>query len=696
MKKTFIRFACLAVALCAAVCAIVMKPAEAKATAYNYVSKASFERMVKLAEDAYATGKPASYFDGGSPNVSHCALFAYGYCVRTAMAGDGLSMPKYGYPHQGIYYLLKHNYGKLFIKCSTYHASAEEALYNQYINKSECDPDNVVIADETNFDGPKRGDLAIMGWSPGSTDHVVIMTSPSACVYGNLNEIVANPMTGQNAIATFDDGKQHYYGTGVMAYFRFNTTPPFSAIIPVTNWRTTEVPEVAVGQGYSFDLYYEDETLLEGVSTVTANIYYSPTEDGEFYLYRSEEIPVKQEGSTYLSMDATDIGYYTGYFRIGNVNSARATWRVRDVRTVVSSTHGSNAYTQVFEEYDENENIIGYRSSTLNYFTTGETIRLSLNTSEFTSARIRIAKISGGYKEYVNEVVDPNNFTFTIPDDPGSYQCNFVDVGTNQMRTQSIDLHVESHLDFPVSATLDGSTVYLSWPDMGVGENGYCTIWAEPRYQSYQFAPVANMDHTSAQIHLPVPGLWYFEVACHKGQNDVLLGKVYVVLDADTVSFDANGGTGAPITQTAGTGDVTVPEEEPSRPGYAFLGWSTTAGASAPSYQPGDTYTGDGSATLYAVWDKLNPDFILPANTVSVEEYAFQGCAFTYVKLSDATETLGSGAFAGCPNLKHVYMPPNTVEIGSGVFPAGVTIHGQSGSYAEFYAESNGYGFIVE
>ena len=695
MKKTLVRLACLATVLCAAVCAMLMKPAEAKATAYNYVSQASVEQMVQLAEDAFASGKSATYFDG-VPGGSHCAKFAYGYCVRTAMAGDGLSMAKYRHPHEGIQYLLAHNYGTLYIQCSSFHANSVDRLYNQYTGYSGNDGD-VIIADETNFDGPKRGDLCIMGWTPGSTDHVVIMTSPSACVYASGNKLYANPKSGSNSITyEFPYKKAHYYRYGIRAYFRFNTKPPFSAIIPESNWRTSDVVEVAVGQGYTFDLYYEDETLLEGVSTVTANIYYSPTEDGEPYLYRSEEIPVQENGSASLSMNATDIGYYSGYFRIDNVNGARARWRVRDVRTVVSSTHGSNAYTQVFEEYDENENIIGYRSSTLNYFTTGETIRLSLNTSEFTSARIRIAKISGGYKEYVNEVVDPNNFTFTIPDDPGSYQCNFVDVGTNQMRTQSIDLLVESHLDFPVSATLDGSTVYLSWPDMGVGENGYCTIWAEPHYQSYQFAPVANMDHTSAQIHLPVPGLWYFEVACHKGQNDVLLGKVYVVLDADTVSFDANGGTGAPITQTAGTGDVTVPEVEPSRPGYTFLGWSTTAGASSPSYQPGDTYTGEGSATLYAVCDKLNPDFILPANTVSVEEYAFQGCAFTYVKLSDATETLGNGAFAGCPNLKHVYMPPNTVEIGSGVFPAGVTIHGQAGSYAAFYAESNGYGFIAE
>ena len=54
------------------------------------------------------------------------------------------------------------------------------------------------------------------------------------------------------------------------------------------------------------------------------------------------------------------------------------------------------------------------------------------------------------------------------------------------------------------------------------------------------------------------------------------------------------------------------------------------------------------------------------------------------------------GAFADCPNLKHVYMPQKTVIIGSNVFPAGVTIHGKDGSYAEFYANKNGFDFIAE
>ena len=136
--------------------------------------------------------------------------------------------------------------------------------------------------------------------------------------------------------------------------------------------------------------------------------------------------------------------------------------------------------------------------------------------------------------------------------------------------------------------------------------------------------------------------------------------------------------------------------ECPTRDGYEFLGWAKTATATTAEYQPGDEFTEDGDITLYAVWWKIAPDFILPAGTTTVEDYAFQGCAFTYVRLSDETTTLGNGAFADCPNLKHVYLPQKTVIIGSNVFPDGVTIHGKDGSYAEFYANKNGFDFIAE
>lgn len=48
---------------------------------------------------------------------------------------------------------------------------------------------------------------------------------------------------------------------------------------------------------------------------------------------------------------------------------------------------------------------------------------------------------------------------------------------------------------------------------------------------------------------------------------------------------------------------VKLDTAKPTREGYTFLGWGTTASATAASYQPGDMYSVDKEITLYAVWE---------------------------------------------------------------------------------------------
>lgn len=90
----------------------------------------------------------------------------------------------------------------------------------------------------------------------------------------------------------------------------------------------------------------------------------------------------------------------------------------------------------------------------------------------------------------------------------------------------------------------------------------------------------------------------------------------------------------------------------PTREGSYFVGWGTSADATT-----GITgkYTPEKDTTLYAVW--VQPDFVMPDALTDIEEEAFAGCAFTFVKLSENTETVGPRAFADCPNLKYIYIP---------------------------------------
>ena len=88
-----------------------------------------------------------------------------------------------------------------------------------------------------------------------------------------------------------------------------------------------------------------------------------------------------------------------------------------------------------------------------------------------------------------------------------------------------------------------------------------------------------------------------------------------------TVRYNANGGSGAPSSQTK-TEDValTLSYVTPTRSGYDFLGWSTSSTATSATYDPGDTYTANASVTLYAVWDETNYDFSISNLTVSNSE----------------------------------------------------------------------------
>ena len=71
-----------------------------------------------------------------------------------------------------------------------------------------------------------------------------------------------------------------------------------------------------------------------------------------------------------------------------------------------------------------------------------------------------------------------------------------------------------------------------------------------------------------------------------------------------TVKYNANGGGGAPSSQTKYYGyDLTLSSTKPTRTGYIFKGWGTTSGTTTVSYSAGGTYKTNSSITLYAIWE---------------------------------------------------------------------------------------------
>lgn len=71
-----------------------------------------------------------------------------------------------------------------------------------------------------------------------------------------------------------------------------------------------------------------------------------------------------------------------------------------------------------------------------------------------------------------------------------------------------------------------------------------------------------------------------------------------------TVSYNANGGAGAPGNQTKTYGKaLTLSSTKPTRTNYNFKGWGTSASATTVSYAAGASYTANAGITLYAIWE---------------------------------------------------------------------------------------------
>ncbi|MBQ8574507.1 MAG: InlB B-repeat-containing protein [Clostridia bacterium] len=73
--------------------------------------------------------------------------------------------------------------------------------------------------------------------------------------------------------------------------------------------------------------------------------------------------------------------------------------------------------------------------------------------------------------------------------------------------------------------------------------------------------------------------------------------------DTYTLTYDANGGSGAPAAQTMIPAvGITIPLTVPVRTGYTFTGWNTRADGEGGMYSPGTNLLTDQDETLYAQW----------------------------------------------------------------------------------------------
>lgn len=174
-----------------------------------------------------------------------------------------------------------------------------------------------------------------------------------------------------------------------------------------------------------------------------------------------------------------------------------------------------------------------------------------------------------------------------------------------------------------------------------------------------------------------------FSVYNHSSWRDgTSSGSTSISVPAKTnyaVSYNANGGSGAPANSTKWYGEtLTLSSTKPTRTGYTFKNWNTKSDGTGTAYDSGASYTANATATLYAQWDIIK-------YTVSYNANGGSGAPGSQSKNYGATLTLSSIK----PNRTgYTFRNWNTAANGSG------TSYNSGGSYtanadATLYAQWN-------
>lgn len=120
--------------------------------------------------------------------------------------------------------------------------------------------------------------------------------------------------------------------------------------------------------------------------------------------------------------------------------------------------------------------------------------------------------------------------------------------------------------------------------------------------QLYEYDSTTGYDrrHTDRVIkfYASLSGIDMLNKTMHASTSYTILKK-----DSYKITFSANGGSGAPSSQTKWYGEtLKLSSTKPTRTGYTFKGWSTSSTATSATYSAGGSYTDNKAATLYAVW----------------------------------------------------------------------------------------------
>lgn len=177
-----------------------------------------------------------------------------------------------------------------------------------------------------------------------------------------------------------------------------------------------------------------------------------------------------------------------------------------------------------------------------------------------------------------------------------------------------------------------GGSIFQSWGTPG--ENSFA-VYGEDVYDvtTHTFTIAHNSSKRFQE------GCGYTSASAGGWVESTLDITWYPTLPSYTVSYNANGGSGAPSSQSKKWGaTLTLSSTTPTRTGYTFAGWNTKSDGTGTNYAKGASFTANVNTTLYAKWT-------LNSWTVSYNANGGSGSVSSQTKYYGQALTLASSGF---------------------------------------------------
>lgn len=148
------------------------------------------------------------------------------------------------------------------------------------------------------------------------------------------------------------------------------------------------------------------------------------------------------------------------------------------------------------------------------------------------------------------------------------------------------------------ATTGPGTGRYPNYDQLENNDNAIHTVYFDPGVPVNAGATVNVMGTYNNTMDMTK----FIAVRTRNSRGEFVSGEV--VNASYTITYNANGGSGAPASQTKTHGvDLILRTTIPTREGYNFVSWNIEPNGQSTSYQPGDVFRSDEDTTLYAIWE---------------------------------------------------------------------------------------------